>query len=286
MSKQYIRFDWAIKRLLRNKADFSVLEGFLSTVLNDDHLKIIEILESQANQQTGDDKYNQVDMLVKDGKGEIIIIEVQISYQRDYFHRMAFGTAKAITDHIRLGDLYEKVRKIYSISIVYFELGQGSDYVYWGKTIFRGIHNDDVLMLTQAQCDAYMKAEAGDIFPEYCIIRVNDFNDFAKDSLDEWIYYLKNNVIKDEFTAKGLDEARRLLEYDRLSNDEKIAYQQDMKSFAIKESETVSAIDNELRRVATNLIQMGLDVEQISSATGLRLDLIIQLKENITSDKA
>jgi len=30
MSSNYIRFDWAMKRLLRNKANFAVLEGGLS----------------------------------------------------------------------------------------------------------------------------------------------------------------------------------------------------------------------------------------------------------------
>ena len=33
---KYIRFDWAIKRLLRNKANFGVLEGFLTVLLGED----------------------------------------------------------------------------------------------------------------------------------------------------------------------------------------------------------------------------------------------------------
>ena len=32
--RTYICFDWALKRLLRDKANFDVLEGFLSTLLN------------------------------------------------------------------------------------------------------------------------------------------------------------------------------------------------------------------------------------------------------------
>ena len=31
-NNQIIRFDWAMKRLLRNKANFSVLEGLLTTL--------------------------------------------------------------------------------------------------------------------------------------------------------------------------------------------------------------------------------------------------------------
>lgn len=41
---RYIRFDWAIKRLLRQKANFGVLEGFLTVFLGEE-VKIIEILK-------------------------------------------------------------------------------------------------------------------------------------------------------------------------------------------------------------------------------------------------
>ncbi len=54
---RYIRFDWAVKRLLRQKANFDVLEGFL-TVLLGEEVKIIELLESESNQQSVDDKFN------------------------------------------------------------------------------------------------------------------------------------------------------------------------------------------------------------------------------------
>jgi hypothetical protein len=59
MSKKLILFDWAIKRLLRNKANFVVLEGFLSELLFD-NIKIEQILESEANQETDDDKFGLI----------------------------------------------------------------------------------------------------------------------------------------------------------------------------------------------------------------------------------
>jgi len=61
---QLIRFDWAIKRMLRDKANFAVLEGFLSVLLKE-KVTIEAILSSEANQETDDDKYNDVDILVK-----------------------------------------------------------------------------------------------------------------------------------------------------------------------------------------------------------------------------
>src|SRR5690606_15369710 len=96
--KKHIRFDWAIKRLLRQKANFVILEGFLSELLKED-IKIKEILDSESNKETEEDKYNRVDILVKDTRGELIIIEVQNSYALDYFSRILFGISKAVVEH-------------------------------------------------------------------------------------------------------------------------------------------------------------------------------------------
>ena len=73
---KYIRFDWAAKRMLRDKANFGVLE-VLMTVLLEEEVKIVEILESEGNQNAEDDKFNRVDIKAKNSKGEIILVEVQ-----------------------------------------------------------------------------------------------------------------------------------------------------------------------------------------------------------------
>lgn len=73
---RYIRFDWAVKRLLRQKTNFGVLEGFL-TILLGEEVKILELPESESNQQTAEEKFNRVDIKALNSKGEIIIVEIQ-----------------------------------------------------------------------------------------------------------------------------------------------------------------------------------------------------------------
>ena len=215
MSKKLIRFDWAIKRLLRNKANFVVLEGFLSELLFD-NIRIEQILESESNQETDDDKFNRVDILTQNSKNELLIIEIQSTYEIDYFHRMAFGVSKSITENLKLGQKYSEIKKVISINIVYFDLGQGQDYIYKGKTDFIGLHQKDLLGLSDKQKNAFSRENVADIFPEFYLLKVNQFNDIAKDTLDEWIYFLKNSEVKDEFKAKGLKEAGEVLDIMRL----------------------------------------------------------------------
>ena len=185
-----IRFDWAMKRLLRDKANFVVLEGFLSELLQD-NIKIHRILESEGNKEDESDKFNRVDVLAENNKKELIIIEVQNTRELYYFQRMLYGVSKAITEYIHEGDLYAEVRKVYSINIVYFDLGQGSDYIYRGVTDFRGIHSGDTLRLSTKQRNTFVKENAGEIFPEYYVLRVNEFDDRAKTPLDEWVLEIR-----------------------------------------------------------------------------------------------
>lgn len=236
MSENYIRFDWAMKRLLRDKANFVVLEGFLSTLLNED-VRICQFLESESNQTDVSDKFNRVDILVEDTRGELLIIEVQNNRELDYFHRMLYGVAKAITEYIGLGDSYSKVRKVYSVNIVYFDLGQGKDYVYHGKTVFRGLHHsDDVLRLSVRQRELFVGKDAGDIFPEYYVLKVNGFDKIALTPLDEWVRFLKTGKIENTDTAKGLPEAREKLRIDALNPEEKQAYYRDMEAIRYQKS--------------------------------------------------
>jgi predicted transposase/invertase (TIGR01784 family) len=218
-----ISFDYALKRLLRDKANYEVLEGFLSELLLK-NVVVKSIGESESNRENQEDKHNRVDILVEEESGEILLIELQFTQQIDFMQRMLYGTSKAITERIVRGDDYMKVRKVYSINIVYFDLGQGDDYVYHGKTHFMGLHKNDELHLSGAQREIFGRETAGDLYPEYYILKINNFDGLAQDSLDEWIYFFKHNIIKDEFKARGLDRAREALARDNLTPEEQKYY--------------------------------------------------------------
>lgn len=290
--KNLIRFDWALKKLLRNKANFKILEGFMSELLNE-NITIINILESESNQLTEDDKFNRVDLLVENSRKELTIIEIQQRNEFDYFHRILYGTSKLITEYLKLGEPYSNIRKVYSVNILYFDLGQGEDYIYHGKTNFEGIHKHDRLVLSEKQLERFHKLEPANIFPEYFIIKVNRFDDFAKSTLDEWIYYLKNDEIKDEFKAKGLIEAKEILKVDKLTEQDRKAYNRywENKSY---EASMVDTINTELEyklkeefekgekqktfKIAIQMLKDGETLEKIIKYTSLTKQQIENLK--------
>lgn len=291
-SNKLVHFDWAVKRLLCNKSNFVVLEGFLSVLLNQD-IRIVQMLESEGNKDSSIDKFNRVDMLAEDSKGELIIIEVQNNRELDYFHRMLYGASKAVTDYINEGQKYGVIRKVYSINIVYFELGQGKDYVYHGRTIFKGLHYDDILQLSVRQREQFVRHEAGEIFPEYYVLRVDGFNQQAKTPLDEWISFLKTGEIDKDTIVKGLPEARERLRVDLLGPSDKELYYSDMEALRYQRSviETgwiegkaegkaeglAEGKAEEQRLIAANLKKQGVNIETIAQCTNLSAKEIYEL---------
>ncbi|MDR0308206.1 MAG: Rpn family recombination-promoting nuclease/putative transposase [Chitinispirillales bacterium] len=218
-----VSFDWAAKSLLRRKANYVILEGFLTTLLGKD-IKIKTIKDCESDKETEEQKYNRVDIIAEEENGTLTIIEIQFTPEIDYFHRMLFGSSKAITDYLNKGMPYSMVRKVYSINIVYFDLGVGKDYIYHGTTNFKGLHYDDELKLSPSQKEEFAKIDIKDIYPEFYLLKVDRFNNDVKDKLDEWMYLFKNSVIEPDFKAPGLTEASEVLEYCSLSPEERKRY--------------------------------------------------------------
>jgi len=302
MERELISFDWAIKRLLRSKANFDILEGFLSELLFED-IKILQVLESEGNQDYEKQKLNRVDLKVENSKKEIIIIEIQFASEIDYFHRIMFETSKVIVEHLQKGKPYKESVKVISINIVYFDLGKGTDYIYKGTTNFKGFHSKKLLELSENQKEMLGVKKIETIFPEYYILKVKRFDDNAKDSLDEWIYFLKNARIKDSFTAKGLKKAKKEFDVISMDEEERIAYDKYQSNLHYEASMIFSSYgvgkiegikqereesrkkieqeriksQNKMKEVAKNLLDV-LDVETISIKTGLSIEEIERLK--------
>lgn len=293
--ENYIRFDWAMKRLLRNKANYVVLEGFLSSLLGK-KFKIHRFLESESNQEDEYDKYNRADILAESEDGQLCIIEVQNSREITYYHRMRYGASKVITEYINLGKAYGAIRKVYSIYIVYFNLGQGKDYVYHGKTEFVSKHElHDTLKLSSRQKENFfgikdkdlesMKTPAN-LFPEFYILRVNDYNKVATTPLDEWMEFLKTGSISSKATAPGLPEARECLRVDSLSQKDKQAYFRNLESVrhmkSLFDTSRDEGYQDGLRKgitekIALKLLALNTPIDIISQATGLSIEEIKKL---------
>ncbi|MGB3695071.1 MAG: Rpn family recombination-promoting nuclease/putative transposase [Spirulinaceae cyanobacterium] len=286
MPNTHIRFDWAIKKVLRNKANYVVLEGFLSELLHQE-LTIKTLLESEGNPETEEDKINRVDILAETPEGELILIEVQNNAQIDYFHRMLYGVSRLVVEYLKQGEKYGEIKKVYSVNIVYFNLGVGDDYIYHHRGNFIGVNLGDILQPLKTQEVKFHIEAVADIFPEYYLLKVNNFNDEANNPLDEWIYFLKNSNIKEEFAAKGMVEAKEALRVNNLSEQEIIAYSHYMQNksyeasmLSTQEFETQWELEQaEIRGVEEGKQQKTIEIARSCKQQGLDIETIMKITQ-------
>lgn len=221
----FIRLDWAAKNILRDKSDYEIFEG-LMTVLFGEPVKILELLESESNKDNERSKYNRVDIKAKNGKNEIILVEIQLDYETYFLERILFGVSKVITEHIGEGQKYSNITKVYSINILYFNLGVGSDYIYHGTNNFKGLNTGDTLQISRRRKKGIKSKKGFNIFPEYYIIRVKQFEkDTADTPLEEWMRYLRDGYIRPDSMVPGLQKARERLRVLSMSEQDRKRYE-------------------------------------------------------------
>ena len=165
--------------------------------------------------------------------------------------------------------------------------------MYHGQNSFVGVHTGDYLKVSSKEKDAIVPRLPSEIYPEYFLIRVNEFNKVAVTPLEEWIEYLKTGCIRPDTKAPGLEEARKKLIYYNMTPEERRAYDEHLSAMMIQndvldtaklegliEGRQEGLIEGEKRKqsaIACNLKKMGLSVEMITEATGLSPEEIEKL---------
>lgn len=281
-NKRLIRFDWAMKTLLRDKANFDILEGFLSALLEDDNIQILNILESETNQKNEDDKFVRVDLLVLDSQNRKIYIEIQNTRETDYLESLLYSTSKIIVEHQKISQSFADISKVISISILYFNLGLGDDYIYYGTTKFKGLNTGEPLIIKKreeipdALAPKYKMVEK-EIFPEYYLITVERYQNIIRKRIDEWIYIFKNNEVAEGSCSKNIDKAAEKLLEINMSEEEHKLYEKYMVNFvrdidvlntARIEGEIKGKIEGKIE-IAQQMLQDGEPVDKIARYTGL-----------------
>ncbi len=215
--RKLISFDWAVKKILRSKANFGILEGFLSELLKED-IKIKQLLESESNKDIAISKQNRVDLLVENTKGELFVILLYSIYHFNYMQLLDDNSSiRNIYNYYKTNNLFIKIISIY---IPFLKIGDGSDYIYKFNQQYLSVHSNDVLKLDNSQKHVFEPVLNKQNNDEYYLILIEGFNNSINNKLDEWIYYIKNAEIKENFSAKNIQDAKQILFLSNLNDSE------------------------------------------------------------------
>ena len=282
LKDRYIRFDWAIKRLLRQKANFGVLEGFLSVFLGEPIL-IEEVLSNQNSLYTPGDRVYGLVVKARDSKKDPIAIDIRYMRELYYWERVSYKQRNRLEPMSWL-ESYKQIKTIYSLIILCFPIGNGSDYLYYGSISnpFVGIHTNDKLYISARDREAIFESSNPAI--TYILVRVNEFDKVAVTPLDEWMRYLKDGVIAADTTAPGLGEACEKLRYYSMTDKERHAYDEHLNAVMIQNDVLNTAkMEGRMEGRAEGL-EEGERKERLKNARSMKeLDVSSDIIKQVTS---
>jgi predicted transposase/invertase (TIGR01784 family) len=294
--KPLVSFDYAIKYLLRDKGDYSIVEGFISALLKTigyKDIKIIALLESESNKEEIDSKRSLADVIVEDEDHNKYIIEIERNVTSSFIHKSCFNTSRLIVDNIAQRADYTEILKIFHISLLYFPIGSGAGAIYHGKTIIHEIETNERLSVHIENKETGAIFDATNILPEYFYISVPLFNDRLEKEIDEWLHVMKYDEIPRHYHSPYMKQVAEKLNILKMTPEERDTYLHYLKKVysdrdaleaaewkgvkkgrreGREEGATYKAIE-----IAKNLLSQGLDVKTIALATGLSPEKIHDL---------
>ena len=112
------------------------------------------------------------------------------------------------------------------------------------------------------------------LFPEYYLIKVNNFDKLALNPLDEWIYFFKNEEIKPQFKAKGIQKAKEEFDVMKMQKKDYQNYQEHLNNLSYQASMFQSTyVLGQLEGKEEGKIEMA----RLMKSEKLPLELIIKL---------
>ena len=290
--KPLISFDYAIKYLLRDKGDYSIVEGFISALLQTKGykaVKIIALLESESNKEDSISKRSLADVIVEDADHNKYIIEIERTVKDSFIHKACFNTSRLIVDNLAQRADYTEIVKVFHIALLYFPVGKGA--IYHGKTIIHEIETNERLTVHIQNEETKQVFDATDILPEYFFISVPLFNDRLEREIDDWLYVMKYDNVPTKFHSSYMEQVAEKLSILKMSSDERNSYYYYLKQLyndrdGLKAAKAEGREEGEKKKaneVALNLLKQNIDIKVIALATGLTQEDIASLEDSAKS---
>jgi predicted transposase/invertase (TIGR01784 family) len=315
-NKPLVSFDYAIKYLLKDKSDYGIIEGFISALLKTKGykgVKILALLETESNKESSKSKRSLADLIVEDEDHNKYIIEIERNVKDSFIHKACFNTSRLIVDNLAQREDYTQIIKIFHISLLYFPIGSGNGAIYHGKTIIHEIETNEKLSVHIKNQETGKIFDATDILPEYFYISVPLFNDRLEKEIDEWLHIMKYDAVPSNYQSAYMEQAAEKLSILKMTDEERANYSyyqkklhNDRDELHAAESRGIekgiekgieqgieqgiekgieqgiaSGIEKGIEKIAVNMLQKKMDIENIQLITGLSSKEILRLKSKL-----
>lgn len=289
--KPLVSFDYAIKYLLKDKGDYSIVEGFISALFKTrgyKEIKIIALLESESNKEDGKSKRSLADVIVEDEDHRKYIIEIERSVKDSFIHKSLFNTSRLIVDNLAQREDYTDIIKVFHISLLYFPIGNNKGAIYHGKTIIHEIDSHEKLAVHITNPETGRTFDATDIMPEYFFISIPLFDDQLEREIDDWLHVMKYDAVPKTFHSPSMIQVAEKLSILKMTAQERANYSYYRKKLHNDRDELAAAEargeEKKATAIAIEMIKANLAIDLIHQITKLPQSTIETLQKEASHD--
>ena len=268
------KVDFVFKRIFGNENNPRILISFLNAVIKPkDLIQSVQIMNNDIDKESIEDKFSRLDIKAKTNKNELINIEIQIKDEHNMVKRSLYYWSKMFEGQLTEGQNYDKLAKTICINILNFKCLKTKE----AHSIYRLKEINTNEELTDLQEIHFIELPK---LPK---------NEEIKDVFDAWMEFIENPISnkleKAEMTIQEIKEEKNELLRLSANDKERMKYEDRRAALLDKVSDLENAEEkgieigkeigkkegekNKAIEVAKNSLKAGLDIDTISSITGL-----------------
>ena len=281
------KMDFVFKNIFGSEKNPKILISFLNATLKPKYLiTAVEIKNTDINKDYIEDKFSRLDVKATTSNSEVINIEIQLKNEYNMIKRSLYYWSKLYSEQLNEGEDYNLLKRTICINILNFKYLKTRKF-HSGYRLKEIYSNEELTDVAEIHFIEIPKLEEG-----------TD----EKDMLANWIEFLKDpeseKVRNLEMNIEEIRQAKD--ELIRMSNDDTQREIYEMRAKTLKDK--ISALNQAERKgmekgikkglekgmekgkkekaieIAKSLLDIGLDVEMISTTTGLTIDEINSIK--------
>jgi len=266
--------DFAFKKIFGSEQSKDILISFLNALLYNGNSTIedLEILNPYLAPQIRGIKDTYLDVKAKITGDKTVIIEMQVLNVEGFEKRILYNAAKAYSIQLDAGENYNLLNPVIALTITDFEM-----FTNWDKVISRFALKEQDYLVDYPIYDIEL------VFVE--LPKFNKSLDELETLTDKWIYFLKSarsleNIPEEIGEIPEIQKAFAIANQANLNRDELEDLEKREIYIHDRRNAITKAVNQNRREIAKRLIDVGLDDQIISQATGLNLEEVRNLRVN------
>lgn len=284
------RVDLAFKKIFGVEENKDLLISLINSIVGqEDQVSDVTILNPYNPKNFKTDKLSILDIKATNQDGKRFNIEIQISDEADYDKRALYYWAKLYTEQLKVSEDYSKLSKAIGIHILNFTSIPSVEKYH---NVFHIREQETGLLYFK---DLELHTIELKKFSDNSDEELSDIATKVRNALDMWVAFLTRNDLltvdnlPKELSDPNLKKAINVLSVMNFTEEERDAYEDHLKWLRIEtnslkkmraEGKAEGKLEEKIE-IAKNMLSQNLDLDIISTSTGLTNEEIIKLKNKV-----